>query len=436
MTGEPFLPDRRGYNFDGCSPGMLMAHTSVKDGRLVFESGAEYRVLVLPAFVTMTPALLEKIESLLAAGAIIIGGPPVKSPSLSGYPGCDESVRGLAEKMWGGLDVPRAVTHRRYGNGSIYWGGELSRRDSSSLYPAYAATARLLKDLGVMEDFESSARLRYAHRTMTDLDLYFVSNTTSEDVNADCLFNVADGVPELWDPVTGKMSVLHTSEHREGRTAIRLRLAPYQSTFVVFDRTAKTPAQPDVIEQDSEELHLAEVVKGPWSVSFDTAWGGPGHVTFDTLQEWTTRPEAGIRYYSGMATYRTTFDLPKAAASEWRLDLGEVHCIARVRMNGKDIGVVWCAPWQVDITAAVRRGENQLEIDVANLWVNRLIGDEALPDDGVKDGRFPDWLLAGKPRTSGRYAFCPVKFYTADSLLQKSGLVGPVRILYAPRRGV
>jgi hypothetical protein len=428
-TGVAFLPDRRGYNFDGCSPNMLIAHASVQGDRLVLESGAEYRVLVLPAFDTMTPALLKKIESLIAAGAIVVGGPPLKSPSLSGYPACDEAVRSLAERMWGSLKTPGKAIARTYGQGRIYWGGEFSQRDSTALYPAYAATARLLKSLGVGEDFESSARLRYAHRRTDGLDLYFVSNTTAGTVRADCIFNMKGGVPELWDPVAGKVSPLHRDTQREGRTAIPLEFAPHQSFFVVFDRTTEAPARDNGSVRDFEEKHLLRTVEGPWIVSFDTAWGGPAEVAFDTLQEWNTRQEKGIRYYSGTATYHTTIEVPEPVPSPLWLDLGEVHCIARVRMNGKDLGVVWCAPAQVDITDAVRQGRNQLEVDVANLWVNRLIGDEAFPDDGIRNGKFPGWLLTGKPRTSGRYAFSPVKFYTADSLLQKSGLVGPVRIL-------
>jgi alpha-L-rhamnosidase len=154
-----------------------------------------------------------------------------------------------------------------------------------------------------------------------------------------------------------------------------------------------------------------------------------GKLKFDKLEDWTKRPEKGVKYYSGIATYSKTFDLRKLNQSRLFLSLGEVNCMARVRINGKDLGVAWTAPWQIDITNAVKQGNNQLEIEVANLWANRLIGDEQFPDDGIKDGKWPDWLLEGKPRTSGRYTFCTFKFYTTNSPLQKSGLIGPVNII-------
>ena len=109
--------------------------------------------------------------------------------------------------------------------------------------------------------------------------------------------------------------------------------------------------------------------------------------------------------------------------------MAEVNCMARVRINGKEVGVVWTAPWQIEITNAVKQGTNQLEVEVANLWVNRLIGDEQFPDDGIKDEKWPDWLIEGKPRTSERYTFCTFKFYNYNSPLKKSGLMGPVKIL-------
>ena len=111
------------------------------------------------------------------------------------------------------------------------------------------------------------------------------------------------------------------------------------------------------------------------------------------------------------------------------LDVGEIKGMASVRLNGKEQGVVWTAPWQVEITDAVRQQDNRLEIEVANLWPNRLIGDEKMPDDGIKNGKWPDWLLEGTPRTSGRFTFTTKRFYKKDSPLLPSGLFGPVRIV-------
>jgi hypothetical protein len=178
-------------------------------------------------------------------------------------------------------------------------------------------------------------------------------------------------------------------------------------------------------------------LNGPWAVSFDPKWGGPEKIAFDKLEDWSLRPEAGIRYYSGIATYRQFFDLPAEKGNGkphlW-LDLGVVKDIARVRLNGHNLGVVWCAPWRVDISAAVKASGNALEIEVANLWPNRLIGDEQEPPDSeyAKGGnlaRWPDWLLKGEPRPSkGRYTFTTWKHFTKDSPLLPSGLLGPVTI--------
>lgn len=125
-----------------------------------------------------------------------------------------------------------------------------------------------------------------------------------------------------------------------------------------------------------------------------------------------------------------TFDMPAAfAGGRLYLDLGVVKDIARVRLNGKDLGVVWTAPWRVDITDVVRAKSNQLDITVANRWPNRLIGDERLPDDGIRDGKWPEWLLKGEPRPTKRYTFTTYKHYTKGSPLLSSGLLGPVKVV-------
>jgi hypothetical protein len=120
-------------------------------------------------------------------------------------------------------------------------------------------------------------------------------------------------------------------------------------------------------------------------------------------QDWTTRDERGIKYYSGIATYRKTFDLPKETPAGSRepgrkiyLDLGTVHGMARVRLNGKDLGVAWCAPWQIEITGAVKDRANLLEIDVANRWSNRMLGDQQPPDKDVRTDKWPSGLLGGQ----------------------------------------
>ncbi|KAA6326721.1 hypothetical protein EZS27_024213, partial [termite gut metagenome] len=163
----------------------------------------------------------------------------------------------------------------------------------------------------------------------------------------------------------------------------------------------------------------------------DPKWGGPESVVFDQLTDWSQNTDPGIKYYSGTVVYRQTFDLPKQDGQTLWLDLGNVKNMARVRLNGKDLGVVWTAPWRVDITAAVKSKDNQLEIEVVNLWANRLIGDEQLPDDGIRDRQFPQWLTEGTARTSGRYTFATRKHYNKNSPLLESGLLGPVSIIIA-----
>jgi hypothetical protein len=187
---------------------------------------------------------------------------------------------------------------------------------------------------------------------------------------------------------------------------------PHQSFFVVFKEEATVGVPESRGEKNFPKRQVLLEINGPWDLSFDPSLGGPKQVTFATLEDWRQRSELGIKHYSGIAAYRNTFDLPKTVQLGGRpilLDLGVVHSMARVRLNGRNLGVAWCAPWTVDITDAVRMKDNELEIDVANLWPNRLIRDKALP---------PEQQVA-------RTTFNP---YRADSPLLPSGLLGPVTV--------
>ena len=429
---EDFMPDRKGYNFDGCSPSQILK-ASVKNGKIVFPSGASYNLLVLPKTETMTPAMLTKIESLVKAGATVIGNPPRKSPSLVNYPECDSQVSNLATKMWGELTAPSEITKRKLGKGTIYWGGSYSEMKYPELYPDYYSTASLLREMGIQEDFMSTGAIRYTHQQIELGDVYFVSNKTNFSTHTNCFFRVKKGTPELWIPMTGETRQLNDYVVRDGQIQIPLQFEPYESYFIVFNKNGKAKSGNNPINLNfSEPVVLSEISK-PWKVSFDPKWGGPATITFDKLEDWTTRPEEGIKYYSGTAIYHTDIEMNEKTMADKKsdiyIDLGEVNNMARVRVNGKDMGVVWSAPFRVKITNALVVGKNNIDIEVVNLWPNRLIGDEQKPDDGIVNGQWPEWLQKGLPRTSGRFTFTTFKHYNKDSKLLKSGLMGPVKIL-------
>jgi hypothetical protein len=159
-------------------------------------------------------------------------------------------------------------------------------------------------------------------------------------------------------------------------------------------------------------------------------------VTLDKLISWSDHKDPGVKYFSGTATYTKTLNVPPAMLGNERrvyLDLGKVRVMAQVKLNGKDFGILWKPPFRVDITEAAKPGENALEVEVVNLWVNRLIGDEQLPEDSERnpDGtlkEWPQWLSEGKPSPTSRHTFTTWRLWRKDAPLQESGLLGPVTL--------
>lgn len=421
------IGDRKGFNFDGCTGGQLMQAT-VQGHEIQFPGGAHYKVLVLPATGTMTPELMSKIEILVKGGAVIIGKGPTSSPSLVNYPDCDEKLVEISKEIWGNAGNPKKLTYSNYGKGTVITGGEADKLDGQ-LYPYYETVASILKKLNYTEDFTAEGPVRYTHRTNADWDIYFVSNITAHLINFESSFRTTKGAPEIWDAVTGKMISLNHFTRGMQQTSMRLKLHAYESCFVVFSKDFKWKAIPGntIVKADT-----VSKLNYNWDVSFDPKWGGPEHTEFKELKDWTQMSDLGIKYYSGIATYTKTFVVNKISQQKDAhiyLDLGEVKNMARVTLNGKDVGVVWTAPWRIDVTSELQRGNNSLKVEIANLWANRLIGDEKLPYDGPRNGKWPDWLLNGKPRPSKRYTFTTTGQYSANSPLQVSGLLGPVSII-------
>lgn len=188
----------------------------------------------------------------------------------------------------------------------------------------------------------------------------------------------------------------------------------------------------DIPSGAGQDLKPLVQLTGAWDVAFGPTSGGPEKITFDSLTDWTTRPEPGIKYYSGVATYRKEFDLPGLPAQKngktW-LDLGNVFDLCRVRLNGKDLGIIWTAPWRVDITEALRPTGNQLEIEVVNTWTNRRIGDQQPGNKDVRKVSWPSGLLGGKKLSAGKYTFVTNNRFKANSPLRPAGLLGPVSVL-------
>ena len=302
-----------------------------------------------------------------------------------------------------------------------------------------------------VDDFEignitDSITLRHIRRTDGTTDIYFVANTAHRAGTATCTFKITGRQPELWDPVTGRMKELSRFEVKDETTILPLNFDDAQSFFIVFRK--KTGKLSPEAGADFSVKTPVMAIDGPWQVRFDSAWGGPARpVTFPALEDWTARAEKGIRYFSGTAVYHTSFNAPASLTagkpSATFLDLGVVKYIARVRLNNIDLGVVWTAPWQIAIPAGILKSkDNKLDIEVTNVWANRLIGDEQEPPDcewlkgyyyyycGTYLKEFPDWFLKKQPRPSkGRYCFTTWNYFDKDSPLMPSGLLGPVRIM-------
>ena len=388
----------KGYDYDVCNAEVLLTRLSVKDGRIVLPDGMSYRVLVLPENRRMPVELANKIKELVQAGATIVGPKPESDPGLKGYPQCDADVKKIAAELWGPCDGQQ-VKQNTFGKGRVFWGktlGEIFQTD------------------GVSPDFTytGDAFIDFIHRSADGAEIYFLANRKNQAATVEASFRVSGMQPELWDPLSGARRDLPTFESKDGRTTVPLEFEPDGSMFVVFRRSGEeSGGRGQNKDKNFITLNPAQEITGSWTVQFDPQWfyptdglsGDPakGLMTFDKLEDWTQRSEPAVKHFSGTAVYRKSFDFaPDVRAQEsgvgktntdlrslttdlsarLYLDLGTVKDTARVKLNGKDLGVVWCHPWRVEISKAVKPGENQLEIEVVNLWPNRLIGDSGLPE--------------------------------------------------------
>lgn len=296
-----------------------------------------------------------------------------------------------------------------------------------------------------------SAKLEWLHKKADDgSDIFFISNSKAAAELVTLRMDVSGRVPELWDAKYASISDCRSWRAADGFTDVTLSLEPGGSAFVVFRRAAQAvSADEPLFVEASGNIAVPET----WKISFPSGWGAPESVDIDRLASWSESDIDGVKYFSGTAVYSQEIVLPRSftrgSKPRYVLELGDVRNLARVRVNGKYCGsVLWCAPFSADITAALKPGRNLVEIEVTNLWPNRMIGDELVEDDiprgapdhysyapgnpvaGKEMSAVPDWLRYNQPRPSkDRYTVTNYKFFTAQSPLLESGLLGPVRIV-------
>lgn len=458
-----------GYDYDECNAEVILNRLSTVNGKLVLPDGMSYHILRLPDREAITLEVLKKIEKLVERGAIVVGQKPTKATGLKNYPTSDLEVKRIADKLWGKCDG-KTITENVYGKGRVFWGKPLKE---------------ILSEKNIQPDFDfvssqDSSHLDYIHRKVDNTDIYFVVNKLARKGIYDtkyryiatlpdryewveCKFRVSGRIPEIWNPMTGKIEETSLYREENGITIVSLQLEPEGSRFVVFRKgkdnshisnlTFNGQSLFPISEMNPNSLSLfrpykqkskiiAEVfqpgeyefvssrgiknklkvdsiakeitIDSPWKVHFPSGWGAPPRIIFEKLISWTESENDGIKYFSGTAEYANEFVLSVDQIKEGKIyiDLGNVQELAEVSLNDKPIAISWVPPFIIDITDYSVFGINQIKVKVTNLWPNRIIGDQYLPKEK-------------------RYTKTNVEKFTKDYPLRISGLLGPVKIIFS-----
>jgi hypothetical protein len=391
----PKLPE--GYSFDYINAETIINKMFVKDGSLVLPNGMNYKVMVLPPSKTMRPEVIKKLESLVKEGGIILGPPPEMSPSLEGYPECDQIVRDYADKLWG--EKKNDSTARNYGKGKVFNGLKLQY---------------VFKQINLGKDVDlgsSSYPVLWTHRILPQQDFYFITNQSDKEITFAPSFRVKEGKPQLWNPLTGEIRWLNEYEIRDGRIYIPLKLLSNESYFIVFDKRLLNDNNQNSYPSNFPIHKVIKKLHGTWQVTFnDKEISSKKSFIFPSLSDWIENTNENIQYYSGSATYKKDFNLNEINPSDsLYINLGNVQVISKVKLNGVIIGITWIDPHILSTKRLLTKGKNTIEIEVANLWRNQLIKEKT-------------------SKETERNAWWLIDDISQNEKLHSSGLLGPVSI--------
>lgn len=399
-----------GYDYDVTNTEILLNSVTVDRGKLVLPHGQTYEMLVLPEESYMQQEVLEKIEYLVWEGATVVGPKPTRSHGLLDWEERDIQVRDLADQLWGDCDG-KNVLHRRYRKGHIYWGKEIRT---------------VLAEHGIEPDFDFSGNVKntaldFIHRKVDDdIHIYFIRNTTAEEIKGTAIFRQRRKVAEIWDPASGRMYAVRKLKDEHGNIQIPLQLDAFGSLFVIFSNHDMAENQMPVLDEKLNEMELA----GAWHLYFPEEDAGAGPVEFDSLVFWNERPENGIRFFSGIATYGKEFEWDEEDHEQGQkvfLEFGQIIEVAHVYLNDEDLGILWKQPYRVDITDALKSGTNMLRLEVANTWANGLAGDARLPADQRR-------TKTNVTRLPSAWSYPLKEIPNEDYDLLEGGIAGPVKI--------
>ncbi len=392
---DVFLP---GHNYDLGNTNLLKDLSVDENGdiRVSYEGKLlenRYKLIQLIHADLMTIESIQLLGSLAKDGAVIVAPRPLRSPSLVGAVEADSLYETLVDEYW----------------------------DSGLIKDSTAFDAELGK---LTDDCEAPSSIQFCRTRIEEGDYYFVVNAAKETRDYSLIFRISGKLPEIWNPMTGHTEPATSWRVLEdGRVRVDLTMPAEGSRFVVFSETTDEKG----FAGETEDPDSIEAIEGPWTVQFDPEWGPSDPVAFENLVPWNEHSDESIRYFSGTATYSTTFNLDSKWQGRVVLDLGEIGAMARVRINWHVQSLIWHAPFVFDISDTLRVGQNVLEVTVTNSWNNRLVGDSRLAPHAKG---IPDWVLASEsiPASAERrtWVFHPDR--KPESPLFRDGLIGPVSL--------
>ncbi|SEO66482.1 alpha-L-rhamnosidase [Flavobacterium sp. CF108] len=390
-----------GYQYDSFNSDILINRAKVENGKISFEGGIEYGALLFPGSHKMAPnkllslASAEKMLQLVKDGAtIFVDEKPNLEPGLQSNEDF-KKWQNVIDEIWNNSNS----STWKIGKGTVIKLPYLENDFAS---------------IGITQDVyfpnlnrTDSETIAWTHRKSDTEDIYFISNQKEEKRSFDASFRIAGKIPVWYNPVTDKTSALANWKIENGRTILTINLDANESGFVIFKEETK-----EVLAQGkSSEFEKVQTLDENWELQFDPAFKGLKEIVkTNKLFDWSTSDNDQIKYYSGTVVYKKEFDWKGKDTNKIWIDLGKISNIAEIKINGKDCGTLWTFPFKTDISQALKKGKNIIEINITNTWANRLMGDQKLPKEERLTWTNATYRLEGEP-------------------LLKAGLLGPVVIL-------